>query len=776
MRLHDYLRAIQHLGPGWWALRVAYAVQARSGMIKRRLPRHAWDDRPLAGLLTDGQLADPESFLAKRRASSPRFFFDPRACSDAGPVLRDFDARFSDAAIASPAALAEEVAGGTVRLFGEQPYALGSPANWHRHPRTGDTFPHDRHWSELGDFQFADVRLMWEPARFGSIYPLVRAYWRTGDERYAEAFWQLVSTWREQNSPQSGVHWKCGQESAIRLMAWCFGLYGFMHSPATTPQRLADLAQMIGISAQRIAGNLPYALRQQNNHGISELTGLWTAGWLFPEFVEAQTWRQTAAEHLEREGRKLIYDDGGFCQYSAGYHRVMLQCFAWSLRLGELHGHVFSQELRSRVGLAGEFLHKISDASSGKVPTYGQNDGSWVLPLCTCRRDDFRPIVQLASVLSTGRTCVPPGPWDEDLFWLLGARELRRLRSAWPVIVDANVRVAGREAVSAPFFPTAESSGTAGGTEARFPATDGPDAPRELTGKGSGCHTLRSTRGFAFIRCGRFQHRPSQADLLHVDLWWRGLNVALDAGTYSYNAREPWCNPFAKTCYHNTVTVDGCDQMDRISRFQWSPWCGSDVRFRRSAPRRMLAYWEGRHGGYHRLSPPVSHVRGIVRLGEEHWLVLDSLQCRVARAYRLHWLLADLPHTYSGLERRVELQTQHGGYRVGVTPVVSDDAAQIDAGSVVRADPGSPRGWRAPCYFQREPALSFACEVTSKDVFFCTLLGPGESSVAVNGEHMQIAGPDWQAELQLTANTLPAVPLVQSIKWTGTTCDHLEIP
>ena len=47
--------------------------------------------------------------------------------------------------------------------------------------------------------------------------------------------------------------------------------------------------------------------------------------------------------------------------------------------------------------------------------------------------------------------------------------------------------------------------------------------------------------------------------------WLLGIarNVALDAGTYSYNAPQPWANPLAQTAYHNTVTVDDLDQMER---------------------------------------------------------------------------------------------------------------------------------------------------------------------------------------------------------------------
>ena len=38
-------------------------------------------------------------------------------------------------------------------------------------------------------------------------------------------------------------------------------------------------------------------------------------------------------------------------------------------------------------------------------------------------------------------------------------------------------------------------------------------------------------------------------------------NIALDGGTYSYNAPAPWNLGLAGTCWHNTVTVDGRAQM-----------------------------------------------------------------------------------------------------------------------------------------------------------------------------------------------------------------------
>ena len=95
-------------------------------------------------------------------------------------------------------------------------------------------------------------------------------------------------------------------------------------------------------------------------------------------------------------------------------------------------------------------------------------------------------------------------------------------------------------------------------------------APADLSAKAAGCYTMRSSDSWTMLRGSRYEDRPSHADQLHLDLWWRGDNVFCDAGTYSYNADAPFEDGFASSRYHNTVTVDGLDQMTRIGRFLWA--------------------------------------------------------------------------------------------------------------------------------------------------------------------------------------------------------------
>lgn len=707
-------------GPAWLAYRLGYAVRLRSGLFRYQLPATSWAAQPLAAFLSDPALAKPEGYLAYRREHCPQFFFAPTDRLQYISLLKRWDREGEDVVDT-----AEKFSQGMLSYFSHMPVSIGCPPDWHRNPFSHNASPADCHWSEIDDFAAGDIKLIWEPNRFSFVYALVRAYWRTKEEQYAELFWRLVEDWRHHNPPQQGVNWKCGQEISFRIMAWCFGLYGFLDAPATTPERVLMLAQMIAVSGERITANLSYALSQNNNHGISEGMGLWTIGLLFPELRAAPTWQETGWHVLETQGKKLIYDDGSFSQHSVNYHRVMLHDYIWSLRLAELHGHRPKADLYERVRNATEWLYQIQDDVSGQVPNYGANDGTLVLPLTNCSYRDFRPIIQAAHYAIRGTRCYSSGVWDEELLWLFGP-----------------------DALNAPLALLKRTD---------LHATDG------------GYYTLRSPQSFAFIRCGAFRHRPGEADLLHVDLWWRGQNIASDTGTYSYNAPAPWNNPFAHTAHHNTVTVDGLDQMERVSKFLWLPWATGQKQWHAQSTHKSLAYWEGQHDGYARLAAPVSYCRGILRLDEEWWAVVDVLRSAESHLYRLHWLLRDYPYTWNEAARSLTVQTPAGAYYMQMATLAHNGSA-----SLVRADCESTRGWHAPYYYSREPAISVDLQVSAYSLICWTVFGPQPSQLRQDEATLEIHTERWHARVRHGPKSDERLPLVTEVTLSGTTHDRLE--
>ena len=666
--------------------------------------------------MTNPKLSDPLQLLQNREKLALPFFFSP---DDQPDYSRYFQAW--DGCNASVIDQVDRLLAGFNRYFGFHEVQNGWPPLWHNNPWTGITIESNQHWCDISDFEHGDIKVLWEPSRFSSAYILVRAYWRNPDERYAEAFWQCVEDWKSCNRPQSGIQWKCGQEISLRVMAWCFGLYGFTRSRSSTPERISSLIKMIAVSGQRISATIDYALSQNNNHGISEAAALWTIGLLFPELKMASKWKKMGKQYLEEQVRKLVYNDGTFSQHSMNYHRVMIQIYLWCLRLGNLHGEPLSEILNERVNLAGNFLYQVQDRNSGKVPCYGHNDGALVFPLSECDYQDYRPVVQTVSGICDKSRCHENGLWDEELLWLGGPAALNYERK------ESQIE--------------------------RFSAVDG------------GYYVLRSNESFAMMRAGEFQHRPSQADMLHLDLWWRGQNIAIDPGSYSYNSPMPWDKQLGLTCNHNAVTVDGFDQMNKISRFLWYPWVNGRQVHQQTSQRQFMDWWEGSHDGYNRLKDPVSCRRGLLRIGSEHWLVIDQLAGQQLHEYCLHWQLCDAPYSWDSDIATLKLKLEPHDYVMKILA-----SADIVC-SFARADPNSTRGWRSAYYLHRDPSLSVNVTANSQSITYWTLFGPAGTQMSVKNKKIKIKSPDWTVEISIAE----AGRLINHVSMNGDISDVMDM-
>ncbi|MCA9263768.1 MAG: alginate lyase family protein [Planctomycetales bacterium] len=694
-------QAARYLGPGWLVQRLWFAVQHRTHWHQRVTPSRPWEQFSDQDLFTERAATAPDGHSDLRQRSPVAFLFDPSRLAWPRALGESWDSRASDN---PPAAgdLAQQVANlarGKFSWFEHWTNQVGCPPDWHVNVETGQRLPSDLHWSRIPDFANGDIKLVWELSRFGWVFPLIRQYHRTHDESLPELFWALLEDWAEHNPPYDGANWKCGQETSLRIMSWSFAIYGFATAKATSPARIHQLVRMIGVSARRVEAHLPYALSQQNNHGVSEGMGLWTAGLLFPELRYADRWRQRGRQVLEQLADQLIYDDGGFSQHSWNYHRVMLHLYLWSVQLGRVNQVVWPSQMLHRLAQAGDLLVQMTDPTNGGVPCYGQNDGAMVLPLTSCDSRDYRPVGQAVSVLTHGHKCYAAGPWDEALWWLFG---------------DAGQPVRA------------------------------PERPTSLVSSPSGYVLLQSESSRVATRCGALRHRPSHADQLHVDLWWRGENIAVDAGTYSYNAPSPWNNPFAETRYHNTVTVDGLDQMNRVSRFLWLPWIQGIPGSVANSTRQYLTYWQGSHTGFERLASPVGYRREVLFVRPDCWVILDDLHGTASHDYRLHWLLVDAPYTWNPDSLNLQLSVPQGDYQLCLHGEPHEGATA----DVVLGEPESCRGWRARYYHQREPAISIALTTRSTSQLYCSVFAPSTCVIQMASQHVEIRSPHWNATVE----------------------------
>jgi asparagine synthase (glutamine-hydrolysing) len=482
-----------------------------------------------------------------------------------------------------------------------------------------------------------------------------------------------------------------GQEAALRLMAWTFGFHAFMDSPSTTPERVAQFVVMVAAHAERIYRNIDYAISTHSNHTISEAFGLWLVGLLFPELKDARKYFDLGKKLLEQEAAAQIFPDGTYSMYSLNYHRFILHLYLYAIRLADINHSPFSKHLQQRISTSINYLFHLIDPQTGQMPVYGSNDGALVLPLNNCDFTDYRPLLQLGSYITRKQLLFHPGLWNEDLFWLCG-----------PDPLSLRERAGVREISSS--FPQ-------GGT-----------------------HLLHGSNSHAILRCTDHHSRPSHADQLHVDLWMRGQNIAIDAGTYLYSGENIWRNGLAHTSVHNTVTVDGLDQMKMLTRFTWTKWSHG------KALRHDENVWQGEHDGYKRLSDPVNHKRTVMSLNEDRWLVVDHLTASKSHHYSLHWLLTDSDYGVQELAPATGLWIQPSDSKLSDSKVLIQIGMLRGNGnfSIVRADPASTRGWRSKYYGEKEPAISVMLETDQPQAIFWSFFGFEGDVIKLDGNILRI--------------------------------------
>ena len=691
-RLSTIYKALQELGPKQVGLYGWYQFGLYSGYLR-------WATN---------------SALHKVEAHPERLQFNPLLEI---PGQDDLISVLGEAGMSQLLREADEIVSGEVRLFGAEAVPLKLSFSEPLHPWTAyETKP--EYLSQLTGGT-ADIKHIWEPGRFGWVYTLARAYYLSGNERYPRTFWELSGKFFKSNPPYSGPFWVSAQEVALRLMALVFALQVFWGALESTPERVGRLKEAICEHAARIPATISYARAQNNNHLLSEAAGLLTAGSALPNHPQSEKWR-TLGWCLINEGFEgQIADDGTYMQHSSNYHRLMLQIALWVNAISKVSFHVddnanssngLSLTSRAKLRSAVRWLYTVLDPENGRVPNLGPNDGAYILPLTVCPFEDFRPVTQAAACSFLGEAPLSPGPWDEMNLW----------------IGDADL--------------------TSPSTERDLPIISIPSSlsPYVLN--------IPTRDSWGYMRVAHFNDRPGHADQLHVDLWWRGYNIAQDAGTYLYNADQPWDNALSHTDVHNTVTINNCDQMNRVGRFLYLDWAQSHLL---EHERDENGTWErvtAQHVGYNWLG--ITHRRSITAANVGQWIVEDTLISSDQNLVNKHapytvclqWLLPDWPWEIevAGLTRssfspvdefessddhppadhlpvKLTLQSLKGLLSLTIS---SNHNGKINGTQIVRAGElifgdgmASPNwGWTSPTYGQKVPSVSVRVSITASEL------------------------------------------------------------
>ena len=678
MNLATLKLIVRHFGVGWVVYRGWKSLSEKLGYWNFKIPSRPWDHFGSEKFVPPSDWSTSSEFFERRKDQGVKFFFDPKQLIQSGQWLKSLD---PDQQWAEETA--NRIAQGEFRYFSARWINIGQQPDWFLNPYESQSAPGGQHFSKINEFGFGDVKTIWEASRFGFVFHLARSFGRTGDRQCAETYWRLLEHWMDANPPYDGINWKCGQESGLRFLAAVFGFYVFSECPATNAERIKRFTRFAVATGNRIEKHIGYAISQKNNHGISEAVVLWTIGILFPELKQADRWRSRGLAVLKQLCLELIYDDGAFSQHSANYHRLVLHLLAWTFRLAEVNEVELDAEVLDKFKRATHFIESLLNPYSGSVPRYGSDDGAMILALNHCDYFDFRPVVQLCRTINQQPKRFANGEWNEDLFWF--------------------------------GYPVAEGVDNASGKQALPTQSADQSASLESFPDG-GVHRLSNDQTVALLKAGIFRHRPAQSDLLHVDISWKGYDVAIDPGTYTYNGKQQWQNiPFNRSQRHNSVMVDSTEPETCVSKFMLLPWNEAELVSTHQSADVVGVEWKRTLS--HQLADSVVHHRAVIVLPNDFVVVLDGLWSDTPHQFTLHWLLGGKPGPFDKSRNKMAMDLGDESYSVEIR-----GSREITSDWVI-GEPKSTRGWFSPQYLELEPAISLQSHSAGSNTFFQTSFG-----------------------------------------------------
>lgn len=406
---------------------------------------------------------------------------------------------------------------GTIEAFSNIRLNYGNPINWQYNPITKKETDKSLKWFYINDFDEdrGDVKIIWEISRFTHLFLLSKAYLITKNIKYYNAFSSQINNWVKDNPYSYGANWKCGQEASIRMFSVLMNYSIFRKYNIINCNDTYNVKKIIEWGYKKVLSNFFYAHRCiKNNHTFSEILGRNIGALCCNDEADLKY----SIRLINEEISKQFTNNGGcLSQYSFNYQRFTFQILEIFIKLNGISS-IDSKNINI-INNSINLLYQCQD-SIGMVPNYGSNDGSLILPFSPYGYLDYRPTLNTLFYLINSKCLYKNDLFNEEMLWICDEIHRNSLRQV---------------------------------------------EKRSISFERSGFFILRFNNGFVVVYLNNYNSRPDHFDQLHLDIWYNGLNIFCDCGTYSY-ATE--LGSMLKSTYaHNTLKVDNIEQMNKIKQF-----------------------------------------------------------------------------------------------------------------------------------------------------------------------------------------------------------------
>lgn len=581
-----------------WRDRVARIASMRWDEIRVRTTQEAYKRWDLAlSKVTARQIGTKRETTF---ATFGRFFFQPADILEIVECIR----RSLPSVAAEIVANADEILNHRFDLLGYKGVDYGRRIDWHLDAVNGKTAPRIPWYRVpyLAFDQVGDHKITWELNRHQHFLTLAKAYRLTQNDDYAKEVIAQWYHWQEQNPYPIGINWASSLEVAFRSLSWLWTWHLLAGSPAISAAFRSDLTRGLMCNARHIERYLSTYFAP-NTHLLGEAVALFFIGTLTPKNRSVQRWQDIGWRTILREASRQVLSDGMHFEQSTYYHVYALDFFLHARILADINGIVVPAEFDQTIERMLDALYLLGRA--GAPPQFGDDDGGRVFdPRRNHRRNMVDPLAVGAVLFHRAYWKAAVQLPTEEMIWLLGAKAVSTFNAFSGV------------------KPMAESAAlTASGI---YVMSGGSSAQQQLA-------IDAGPQGMGWAGHGH-------ADALSVHLAIGGKPILIDPGTSTYVSSAEDREYFRGTCSHSTVRIDGTSQAESAGPFKWTKPANAKVeRWINGDSFDLLV---GSHGGYSRLSSPVTHRRTIFYLKPYFWLVRDVLEGSGSHDIDISWSFA----------------------------------------------------------------------------------------------------------------------------------------
>jgi hypothetical protein len=432
--------------------------------------------------------------------------------------------------------------------------------------RTCDHFILNQQLPETFDWRINPIGyLEWMHAlnRHTWMQPLIAAYEKTGDEKYARKLDYLLDTWMDQN-PEPIDHngggdpaWETLSTSIRPRKSWLDVWFKLWDSPSFRPETRIKLLKSLWAHAEHLTRHEGY----RNNWFIVESETIAALGVILPEFKRARVWRDDGYRRLAEGMSDQVWPDGAQYEISAGYHAMSGRGFELPYELAK-HNNL------PVAPLIGERLEKMYEYTA------------W-----TVRPDFSHPSINDSGGVSDGQA-----EWA-----LKGADIFNRDDLRW---VGSRGKQGDTPATASRMFEDAGIYVMRSGWD--------PDAR------------------YLVYDAGPYSAAHQHEDKLSFEFCYGSDPLIVDPGIASYMP-EPWTEYYRRTEAHNTIMIDGRGQASRSNQ-TWDDWTRSVRDSNTAVVGKGIDYGIGRHeAGYEGVEETVHHERAILFIKPDYYLIFDRV-------------------------------------------------------------------------------------------------------------------------------------------------------